>query len=169
MIFGGQVQKQQQYRKLQEELLATEAQVDEKRQLLRSIASDEFLNQLANQCAEELATRNSGAKWLRLVGSGGSTSSNSNSTTTVSIIHNVLRQNLSTIMGDVALTEDEINAKQLLQLTAVPGEQVPSSDDFIQKHAQEQLTSNSNDNKETLWAPGTSNGSKSNKKSVFVI
>jgi hypothetical protein len=168
-------------------------QEEEKRQLLKAIASDEFLHQLAYQCsaatqAEDTSrSRSTFWTWGRSAGSGSGSSNSSRGNTSsnqevvVSTLQSILRRNLNSMMGDVALTDDEKNTKQLLQLTTglqQQQQQLPTTvDDAIQKLAQEQSASNksktidnnnSSHNNES-WIPESPAGDKSKKKSVFVI
>jgi hypothetical protein len=91
-----------------------------------------------------------------------------------STLRTILRNNLTAIVGDAALTDDEKNAKQLLQLTIAGQQQrLPTNgDDAIRKLSQEQSATNikeTNNSGNETWVPESSTGDKSKKKSVFVI
>lgn len=164
------MQGKQQYRQLQEELNVVRAQGEEKRQVLTAIASDEFLQQLAYQCAVQVEETGPSSSTYWTWGGGGSSSHTNTSSQVASTLHAILRRNLSAIIGDVALTDDQKNTQQLLQLTVTgQQQQLPIVDDAIQKLAQEQSASKDNHNKESSWVPESPAGVKSKKKSVFVI
>jgi hypothetical protein len=149
------VQNKQKYLEAEKELEKTQSELDEKRKLLKSITSEDFLSKVAENCSAALSN---GSKKGWAIGSAGKGSSSKEA------IMEVISKDLSSLIRDAGLTEDEIHARELEELRAKGKD---SEEAAIEKLSS---LSQSSGQEETIeeWVEDA-DGKKTVKKSVFRI
>jgi len=143
--------------------------LEEKRHLLKEVSRSTFLNAVARDCA--VAVNESSAKKKRWWSSITS-SINDNSNEVERLVSNVLRGHIVALIGDAALTEDEINAKEidaLQHLTEEERESVKLNALSSSEGKSEKAAGTQEKHREDVVYVTDSEGKKIAKKSVFVI
>ena len=162
--FLNQVQAKQTYRKIEQELHDTEEKLEENRQLLKTIISEEYISTMAKKCDSALTSRgsnSSGGSWFQ-----SASASSRNHADTESILTTIIRETNRALIGDAALSADEKDAKELEELqhtgdneaAAIEKLSVVSDNSESQEQSEQKLE----------WVVDE-NGNKVAKKSIFVI
>lgn len=111
-----QVQTKKKYKELEKELINTQGQVDQKRNLLKAITDQSFVHEMATKCTKEVNNKTS-----NVFSFWGRSSSKANMEAQIS---SVLETQLNNLIGDEGLTEDEKNAKQFEELKQDNGSEI---------------------------------------------
>lgn len=164
-----QVQAKQDTRKIEKELKGAEDTLTKNRQLLRTMTSEEYLSTIAKKCDAALTaneTPMSRSGWFGIASKTGPQSQ----TNTERVISRVLSNEVNTLVGDAALSDDEKDAKEIdeLQHSSSGGDSESAAIEKL-RTLSENSGSQEQPVQELEWVVDANGKKIASKKSVFVI
>lgn len=166
------VQAKQVTRKLEEDLQKTEKMLVEKRALLKTITSEAFFSGMSKKCDSALNTTALSKKSRTWIGNVSKTRSSHTAASTESLLATVISNEMKASVGDAALSEDEISAREIeaLQNSAVDGvgDRESVTIGKLSALSERDALDEALDQQALEWTVDA-NGKKVAKKSVFVL